>query len=537
LIIQSSSNANAIKEHNPDQSPVKDMPPSKDEPADVGYSYCPSATHRREQVVYEFPIGTDLTVLQTTHDNDGGWNSAAVETAGEVHLRRIPKNSEHGNRAYFTVDAHVSDPDLQILRAWDEDSRSLKISTPKYAKLQSRGPHCVSLEITAWFPEDVELSNLMIEAITLSLRVFEDIKIKVNGRSKFVTLSGNVFFPTIGVNEATTEKDIKGPAGPEIVDKSNLESQGVLSDKWWFKAGPTHPFSSRRILVETASGSIHGFYPLLDFLSLSSQSGDISVGVLPQEALKKAPAPADLEIQTASGSIKVDLPIKGTENPKFTPPARNYITNVQSSSGNIDGTFYLGSLGSFKSTSSSIQITVLPVVQTSTNEHSHDAPPSRFETHTVSGSHDIQVLDPIFISRLSSTHGQMDQKPRPDPYSPIGDDDPYIVVPPNIDRSLVTLIPSESSKKQLRNVQSKHTSNSASVQVSYPSVWQGTIHAKTVSGDIEVRGKGLRTIRERKGWASKEVIARKGVEGEGEGSYAEMSDIAGSLQFKVRQPL
>lgn len=131
----------------------------------------------------------------------------------------------------------------------------------------------------------------------------------------------------------------------------------------------------------------------------------------------------------------------------------------------------------------------------------------------------------------------MDQKPRPDPYSPIGDDDPYIVVPPNIDRSLVTLIPSESSKKQLRNVQSKHTSNSASVQVSYPSVWQGTIHAKTVSGDIEVRGKGLRTIRERKGWASKEVIARKGVEGEGEGSYAEMSDIAGSLQFKVRQPL
>jgi len=90
------------------------------------------------------------------------------------------------------------------------------------------------------------------------------------------------------------------------------------------------------------------------------------------------------------------------------------------------------------------------------------------------------------------------------------------------------------SKQKLRSVQSKHTSNSASVQVSYPSVWQGTIHAKTVSGDIEVSGKGIRTIRERKGWAYKEVLARKGVEKKDEGSYVEMSDIAGSLRFKIR---
>ena len=516
---------------------MKDTPPSKDRPADAGYSYCPSATHRREQVVYEFPVGTDLTVLQTTHDNDEPWGSAVVETTGEVRLRRIPKDSEHGNRAFFTVDVHVSDPDLEISRTWDEDSRILKISTPRYAKLKSRGPHCVSLEITAWFPEDVELSNILIEATTLTFRVFEDIKVKVNGRSKFTTLSGDVYFPTIEGSEKLVDQDVKESDEPEIVDRANFESQGVLSDKWWFKAGPSHPFSSRRIVVETVSGSINGFYPLLDDLVIATQSGDVSVGVLPQEALKEAPAPADLEVQTASGSIKVDFPIKGTKNPKFTPPARNYITNVHSSSGSIDGTFYLGSLGSFKSTSGSIQMTTLPVIQASTSENSDDAPPSRFETHTVSGNHDIQVLDPIFISRLSSAHGQTDQKPRPDPYSPIGDDDPYIVLPPNVDRSLVTLNPSETSKKKLRNVQSKHTSNSASVQVSYPSVWQGTIHAKTVSGDIEVSGKGLRTIRERKGWAYKEVLARKGVEGKYEGSYAEMSDIAGSLQFKVRQPL
>ncbi|TVY24696.1 hypothetical protein LHYA1_G006655 [Lachnellula hyalina] len=519
---------------NPNQRPGEDMPPSRDRPVDSGYSYCPSATHKRDQVIYEFPVGADLTVLQTTHDNDGPWGSNSVKTTGEVRLRRIPKDSEHGNRAFFTVDIHVSDPQLEISRTWDEDSRRLQISTPKYAKLKSPGRHCISLEITAWFPEDAELSNLVIEAITLTLRVFEDLKIKVDGRSIFTSLSGDVYFPIINGSEAIMDQDVKEPEGQSMVDRTNFESQGKLSDEWWSETGPSHPFSSRRIVVETVSGSINGFYPLLDDLIISTQSGDVSVGVLPQEALKEAPAPADIEVQTASGSIKVDFPIKGTGTQTFSPPARNYITNVHSSSGSIDGTFYLGSLGSFKSTSGSIQLTVLPVTQASTSDHSDDAPLSRFETHTVSGSHDIQVLDPIFISRLSSADGQTDHQPQHDPYSPIGDDEPYIVLPPNADRSLVTLNPLGTSKQKLRNVQSKHTSNSASVQVSYPSVWQGTIHAKTVSGDIEVSGKGIRTIRERKGWAYKEVLARKGVEEKDEGSYVEMSDIAGSLRFKIR---
>ncbi|TVY86712.1 hypothetical protein LAWI1_G008545 [Lachnellula willkommii] len=525
-----------ISGRNSNHTPGEDMPPSKDRPVDSGYSYCLSATHKRDQVVYEFPVGRDLTVLQTTHDNNEPWGSDSVRTTGEVRLRRIPKDSEHGNRAFFTVDVHVSDPELEISRTWDENSRVLQISTPRYAKLKSRGHHCVSVEITAWFPEDAELSNLLIEAIALTLRVFEDLKVKVDGRSKFTTLSGDVYFPTINGSEAIVDQDVKEPEGQAVVDRANFESQGILSDKWWFKTGPTHPFSSRRIVVETVSGSVNGFYPLLDYLVIATQSGDVSAGVLPQQALKEAPAPADIEVQTASGSIKVDFPIKGTENPKFTPPARNYITNVHSSSGSIDGTFYLGSVGSFKSTSGSIQMTVLPITQANTSDNSDDAPPSRFETHTVSGSHDIEVLDPIFISRLSPADGQTDQQPSPDPYSPIGDDEPYIVLPPNVDRSLVALNPSKTSKK-LRNVQSRHTSNSGSVQVSYPSVWQGSIHAKTVSGDIEVSGKGINTIRERKGWAYKEVLARKGVQEGNEGSYAEMSDIAGSLRFKVRQPL
>lgn len=479
--------------------------------------------------MYEFPIGTDLTVLQTTHDNEGGWRSVSeVKTAGEIRLRRIPKDSEHGNRAYFTVDIHVSDPDLEVFRSWDEDSRTLKVSTPKFARVSSRKPVCVSVQITAWFPEDSEFSDLLIEAISLTLRVFEDTKIKVNRRSKFATLSGDIYFPGANGSQILIG-DIKEPDTPKITEKAELPIQ--LADDWRSKSEPGHPFSSRRILVETVSGSINGFYPLLDYLSISTQSGRVSIRILPQEVDKDVPEPADLEVQTVSGSIKVEFPITAATSTKFAPPARRYISNVHSSSGTISGVYYVGTLGSFKSTSGGIRIKTLPIIQAS-----GDISASRFETHTVSGTHDIEVLDPIFISHLKSFPDQ-EAQPRPDPYSPIGDDDPYIVMPPNIDRSLVTLDPANAAKQKLRSLQSKHTSNSARVQVSYPSVWEGTVHAKTVSGGVEVQGKGIRMIRERKGWTGKEVLARKGVDGDDEGCHTEMSNIAGALDFTVRSPL
>ncbi|KAF4625322.1 hypothetical protein G7Y89_g12844 [Cudoniella acicularis] len=422
------------------QKPSTDVPPSEERPIDASRSYCSSATIKNDQVVYEFPVGTDLTVLQTTHDNDKSNRVFRVDTKGEIRLRRLPKDSEHGSRPHFTVDVYVSNPDLR-----------------------------------------------------------------------------KVWFPNPGSATAIVARDTAQSAVLGTPDNA----EDTIA-----KSGAVHPFSSRRVLVETVSGNIQGEYPLMDYLGLASQSGNIAVNVVPQAVALDAPAPAELEVQTASGTIKVDLPIDN-------PPPRNYITNVHSSSGTIDGTYYIGSLGSFKSTAGSITITALPVIQVLSSQYLDTTlEQSRFETHTVSGTTTIEVLSPISITLFSSSAEQSQpnqQQPRPDPYSPIGDDDPYLVIPPNnADRSLTT-----QTEKNLRNLQSKHTSNSASVSVHYPSAWEGSIHAKTVSGDIAVKGSGIRTIRERKGYAYKEVLARKGVEREGEGSMTEMSDIAGSLQFTV----
>lgn len=499
---------------NPSKDPSKDfdgMPPPFDRPVDVDGPYCPAATHKQKLVTYEFPVGTDLAVLQTTHgDTKDGVN---VYTNGEVRLRRLPKESQHGNSAYFTLDVHVSDPSLEVIKTFDEDSRLLKISTPRYAPLTTPGRHCVSLEITAWFPENAEFTELLFEAVTLTLRVLEDVKVNVSGTSKFTTIAGQVVFPSIQV-----------PLSHDV-----LETNSLIAPMFEFE----HPFSSRRILVETISGSITGSYPLMDYLGLSSQAGQINVNVTPEKVVKSDPKPADLEVQSSSGSISVNCPVR------YIPPPRNYITRVHSGSGSISGSYYLGSISSFRSQSGGIRIGGLPVLQSSSSTIGNDNTdrPNVFETNTISGSTNVEVLDPIFISPLSP-YEQPIQEKHPDPFSPPGDDDPYIVIPPNLVRtnqSLFILDPRTSSdkKQMLDTLKSTHSSTAASLKVHYPVAWEGTVHAKSVSGSITVTGDGIRIIRDRKGYGSKNLLARKGFGKPDEGSFVEITTVAGSLGFAV----
>jgi hypothetical protein len=503
------------------------MPPSKDRPADSSGPYCPSATLKNDEVTYEFPLDNDLIVLQTTHDNQGSHDKLShVTTAGEIRLRRIPKDSENSDRAFLTLDINVSHPNLEVLRSWDEDHRTLKVSTPRYARLDTSGPHCVSLEITAWLPEGAELTNLLIEATSLTLRVFDDVKLDVTGTSKFITLSGDVYFPSIQL-PTSTWFNIPDVEVPQI-----MESQDDTPSPSSATSMPAYPFPSRRTIVETVSGSINGIYSLYDYLGLSSQSGSIVVSVYPQDVLPGAPSPAELEVQTASGEIHVNLPIESKVNPRLDIHPRDYVTRVHSSSGTIEGIYYLGSVGTFKSASGSIKIKVLPVIQTSGTKNSDEDPHSDFETHTVSGTTRVAVLDPVFISLLKASPEQPVQQPHPDPYQPIGDDDPYLISPPTIDGSLLEEVTPQASEPKLRSLRSTHSSNSAAVVLQYPDAWEGTISAQTNSGDMKVVGKGVRTIREtKKGWPFKELVARKGVDREGEGSMINMSDIAGNLEL------
>jgi hypothetical protein len=513
------------------QTPLKDLPKPPNSPdspmppIDSDGPYCSSAIYHEDVATYKFPIGADLTVMQTTYDNDGE-RSVNVGIAGEIRLRKLPKGSSTGNQAYITVDVNVSDQNLRVIKTWDHETRILKVATPQYARFGSGQPHCVSLEITAWFPEHAELTDLLIEAIHLNLRVAEDIKMSVSGQSKFASLNGHVAFPSISLLGLGTEFSTPSETS-QFIDLDEGGSSSGLA------AQVNIPFSSRRIVVETLSGSITGCYPLMDFLGVTSQSGSVKINVFPQPVLPSAPAAAELVIDTIAGSIEVNLPVRDAVYPTYLPPPRNYTTRVQCRSGSIKGSYYLGSISDFRTVAGSIHITTMPVLLAGSADES-GGPPNSFETYTVHGGIKVDVLDPVFIAMEPYVDERPERNPHSNIYLPTGDDDPYVIIPPSMDRALFKVDKSEMSREhRLRNLHSIHGSQHGSIRLQYPTVWEGTLHAKTLTSSISAGGEGLRIIEEKKGFASNELLARTGVDGDDEGCFVDMSALSGSLHFLV----
>jgi hypothetical protein len=476
--------------------------PSPTPPAGPSRSYCPSARYKKDPVAYEFPVGGDFSVVQTTHDgrdyNDG---YQEVKTVGEIHLRRLQKGSKVGDgKGYITVDISVSHPEIQVEWTLEQDFRFLKVSTPRFAKLGNTGPHCASLDIVAWLPEDAALTSLSLSSVTLELRVLDDIKIEVSGDSKLTSVTGNIYFPP--------------PSSPYMRDLLFSE--------------PAFRFRSRRIEVETVSGNISGLYPLLDYLRLVSHSGDIDVTVLPHDALPSYPAPADLDIYTTSGDVNVYLPVSSNQDPEYTPPPRDYTTKVGSVSGDISGTYYLGSFGEFETRSGDVKMKILPVVQYGSSENPDKDPRISFRTDSISGSIKVEMLDPIFISPI--TNGFPNQHDVPTPHQPIGDDDPYLFIP-KAGKLFSKVSTSNSMAKKLRSLDSSHATKSGDIEIHYPDAWEGSVFGKTTTGTVLFEGKDLEVIKAHKGLVQKEVLARKRVDSGLVGSSDVLSTVTGDIWF------
>ncbi|KAI1120609.1 hypothetical protein F5Y10DRAFT_258054 [Nemania abortiva] len=264
----------------------------------------------------------------------------------------------------------------------------------------------------------------------------------------------------------------------------------------------------RRIVLRETSNSISGSYPLYDLLSISTESGSISVAVTPHPASSEDPfQPASLELKSKSGSVHVTFSETFVEHqvtsdgvtPNPPPPhlstieadhddsarydshtnrdssseqnygdrswdaaaqpgipARDYITSVSTRSASISGTFPLGSHTSLDSQSGSlsgIELVVVPI----------DKPRPRFlKTVSRDGMQGVRVVVDDFwaVGKNAWWEGMV----------------------------------------------STHESRSGSISVEYPDSWEGAIEVDTESGSISVTGRGVEIIRE----AQSRVIARKG---------------------------
>ncbi|KAI0457254.1 hypothetical protein F5B21DRAFT_464830 [Xylaria acuta] len=270
----------------------------------------------------------------------------------------------------------------------------------------------------------------------------------------------------------------------------------------------------RRIVIRSSSNSISGSYPLYDLLSISTESGSISVAVTPHSASSEDPSqPASLDLKSNSGSVHVNFPETFVEHhirsdsvtseppPPYSStikvadhddsaqydtqadrdsnpeqnygdgsgnaaiqsgiPAREYITSVSTRSASISGTFPLGSYTSLNSQSGSLSGIELVVVPTNTSGS------RRLKTISADGMQSVRVVDNDFwtVGKNAWWEGMV----------------------------------------------SKHESHSGSINMEYPDSWEGTIEVETESGSISVTGRGVEIIREGQG----RVIARKGKEGGG----------------------
>jgi hypothetical protein len=418
-------------------------------------------------------------------------------------LRLLPKDSKRG--PYLSIDVWTSDPELEIEKTWDLNAPSLLISTPRRARLERAGGHCISVEITAWLPEDAQFTSLRVSSTSLTLRVVEDLKINIMDDVHFGTISGGVMFPTFHL-----------PKGKQSPKSASFDIPG-------------HKFNSRTIDIGTVSGIISGLFPLYDHLGLHTESGSVAVGVVPHSIDPAAPVPAELIVRTTSGNINVHLPVLSLANPKFNPPHRDYKTQISAVSGGISGSYYLGSSARFSSTSGTISLTVQPIINSSEESAFGTTQKSIFETRSESGSTDVSLLEPIFISLFASKE-PLKQKVS---LKPIANDDPYLVLPPSEGQLFDEEAKLKSEEGKLRSLRSSHGTTSGTISVKYPPAYEGTIFAKSITGSISVGGDGVKTIHEKNGWASKEVLARKGVKKEGKGSSVELKSMTGSLGFDI----
>lgn len=449
-------------------------------------------------------------------------------------MRKAPVGSQNG-KPYITTSLNISDPSITVRQSLDKDARALRIETPNHASVNGAHRPCISLVVTAWLPDETLFSQIEIFAVQLGLRVLDDVRVKVTDTVNLQFVSGDVHFPQLDGSQSQTIHSLT--AHGASIDVESQEGE---------KLNAKYPVDSRRIIIKTVSGDIDGGFPLYDYLELDTTSGTITVSVVPEDILPSAPAPAELSIRSISGDVQVTSPIQSSASKLY---ARNYRTTIHTNSGSLRGSYIFGSLGSFTTTSADIDVTVLPVILLAAEDTREEPNPSleanRFSTSTISGTTKVNALEPVILVSGAALDGNpslapfhplepkipfADHRGNPSNFAPIADGDPYQHYHPP------SASPSDSSvikARAFRSLQSLHHTTSAYVEVHYPSSWEGYIHAHALSGQIQVEGEGVQIVKNKNGVVNRELIARKGVEREENGSQAELRSISGDLHILV----
>lgn len=228
---------------------------------------------------------------------------------------------------------------------------------------------------------------------------------------------------------------------------------------------PTMPTSSARSLdsrasdarctiINKASGSVTGTFQLHDALHINTIAGAINITVILQPA---APAshrtPPELKLSSSTGNITVHTVLSNASSRTLHPleqiPERQYITAIESRSGNILATLPHSKKTSIHTVGGNINVHLHPVGPTN---------PSHIDVRNASGSSSVVLY-------------------------------PHLKLP----------------SAPLRMVSGDYHGTTGSLNIVYPMTWEGEINSKMSKGMVKHQWPGLRVVR-----AGPRFTAKKG---------------------------
>jgi len=342
----------------------------------------------------------DLKIVEAVHQLDGPYK----RVAGWIHVAQAAAGQAPG-----TIDAKLSyaassSIDIDSIK-YSYTPNSLTIGDPSFPDGFDglhKGDACLGISIVLYMAAGATLENFNIQATHLGMQIHQGANFSVTGQTSISLTTGT------------------------------LDSVS---------------FSSRETRLETISGSISGKYSLMDLLSVKTKSGSVNINVEPKEKAKNGSPVARFMADTMSGSMRVDFERKRI-------PDRDYVVDINSTVGSVDGTFIHGSKTDIKSVAGSINVDLLP----------------------------FSTGDSESLLTTSTTDGQ----------------------------TIINMRSPYNGGTALSKLVSNHSSVSGQLNITYPQEWEGHLEGQSMTGKLHLQGKDLELIQqvERPGFSM--VEAKKG---------------------------
>jgi hypothetical protein len=388
-----------------DQAPILNPLPSEGEELTWKPSpQCASGLHRfdPEHYAVEFKPGRAAKLVQRPEEGypGGGRTEWSIDVQGDMILKRVTEDHPAG----FTVEVLANSDKLAVDAEWNSEEQSLVLTVPRVFEWHDRLRPCIQMRVTVSVPEDAELEQFQLMSVHLDVRADADLHLKASKAILLETVAGDV----------------------RIATGSKLDC--------------------RSISVHTVSGDVQGPFPLYDNLDIATASGDVDCTVKPYPADDKDPQKANLQVGSMSGDIRI---VEPTDE---EVPARNYVVDLETYSGDVDATVAASSKLILDTHSGTITAKILPVLDPSL----HNCGSPAYSISTYSGSQKISVRDPLWATEFG------------------------ILREARIHKEPV-----------LDCLSSVHTAISGDVDVRYPATWSGNFAAQSVTGSLKVSGKDV----------------------------------------------